>query len=91
MRVMKDGKDSRFDKVRDKPARFLVYWMLQGVWVLVTLAPTLMLNNSTRDPPLGARDYLGWSMWLVGMCFECLADFQKSMFKANPANKVAAY
>ena len=65
-----------------------VFWSLQGVWVMVTLFPTLMLNESERDRPVGTQDYIGWSIWVVGMLFEVLADFQKSIFKMDPKNKV---
>ena len=29
-RVLKDGKDSRFDKVRGNPKLFWIYWTIQG-------------------------------------------------------------
>jgi len=87
VRVLKEGGDKRFDAVRDKPMKFLVYWTIQGIWVLVTLTPTLILNQSGRNPPLGARDYLGWSIWATGLATEVLADWQKSAFRANPANE----
>ena len=85
---MKDGKDKRFDKVRDQPLRFLVFWLIQGLWVFVTLLPTLMLNESKRDRPLGAQDYIGWAIWAAGMVFEVTADLQKSAFRRDPANDV---
>ena len=106
IRVLKDGHDKRFDKVRDDPARFFVFWsiqasdnyyekcifykilFLQGVWVWVTLLPTLLLNTERRDPVLGNRDYIGYSLWLVGFLFEVVADMQKSIFRANPDNDV---
>ena len=65
-----------------------VFWSLQGVWVFVTLLPTLMLNESQRESPIGTQDLVGWTMWLLGMLFEVLADFQKSIFKMDPNNKV---
>ena len=65
MRVLKEGQDKRFDKARDSPATFLVFWSLQGVWVWVTLLPSLLLNTERRDPALGARDYLGWGLWVI--------------------------
>ena len=65
-----------------------VFWTLQGVWVFVTLFPTLMLNGSQRDRPIGLQDYIGWTMWMMGMLFEVLADFQKSVFRMDPKNKV---
>lgn len=47
-----------------------------------------MLNWSNRETPLGARDMVGWSMWTVGFAFEVVADFQKRLFRNDPANKV---
>ncbi|GAB1610245.1 uncharacterized protein LOC115225879 [Argonauta hians] len=86
-RVLKAGSDSRFDKVRSRPSKFFVYWTLQGVWVLATLAPTLILNSRTVDKPLHYVDYLGFDLWVFGFVFETVADYQKSVFRANPANK----
>jgi len=86
-RVMKEGKDSRFDDIKKDPSRFFVAWTLQGLWVFITLLPTLMLNQSKSVRPLGPQDYVGWSMWAVGLFFEAVADWQKTAFKADPANK----
>ena len=36
--------------------------------------PTLMLNNQTRDEPIGNRDFFGWSLWAIGMIFEVIAE-----------------
>ena len=68
--------------------RFFSFWTIQGVWVFVTLLPTLMLNNSTREKPIGTRDYVGWSLYAIGMIFEVIADYQKTAFKNDPNNKV---
>jgi len=38
-RVIKDGGDSRFDKVKFMPRVFLQYWLIQGVWVFLTGLP----------------------------------------------------
>lgn len=86
-RIIKDGKDKRFDNVRDNPLRFFSFWTIQGVWVFVTLLPTLMLNNEKSDRPLGKQDYIGWAMWATGMFFEVLADYQKSTFRNDPNNQ----
>jgi len=87
VRILKDGKDKRFDNVRNNPARFFSFWTIQGVWVFVTLLPTLMLNNSSREKPIGTRDYVGWSLYAIGMIFEVIADYQKTAFKNDPNNK----
>ena len=86
-RILQDGKDSRFDKVRGNPRMFWIYWTLQGVWIFLTLLPTLILNTSTKDEELTWKDYLGWLFWLIGFTLEAVADRQKSQFRANPANK----
>jgi len=87
MRILKDGSDRRFDKARDSPATLFTFWTLQGIWVFVTLLPTLILNTERRSVPIGYRDYIGWSIWGIGFLFEVIADMQKSMFKANPENE----
>jgi len=59
-RIRKDGgRDSRFDGVRDRPAKFLAFWTVQGVWVALTLLPCLLLNDTASQPPLGWTDALG--------------------------------
>lgn len=86
-RILHDGQDSRFDKVRGNPKVFFLYWTIQGVWVFLTLLPTLILNAKQRDEELCWRDYLGWTLWTVGFMLEAVADRQKSLFKSEPANK----
>ena len=59
-RIAHDGKDTRFDKVRDKPGRFLVFWTVQGLWCFVTSLPVLLVNNTASQPALwGVADILG--------------------------------
>jgi len=87
VRVMKDGGDKRCNKARDRPTVLLVYWTLQGVWVLVTLLPTLVMMEAPSSGRTTTQHYVGWAMWLVGFLFELLADYQKSVFRNDPANK----
>jgi steroid 5-alpha reductase family enzyme len=56
--------------------------------VILTLLPTLYLNQKQVDKPLTNMDYIGWGTWLFGFAFEVLADGQKMAFKNNPNNKV---
>jgi steroid 5-alpha reductase family enzyme len=78
VRVIKVGADRRFNKVRDNPRIFFVYWTMQGLWVLVSLLPTLIMNSKTKDWPLQTRDYAGWTLWGIGFLLEMMADYQKS-------------
>ncbi|XP_043939760.1 uncharacterized protein LOC122811769 [Protopterus annectens] len=86
LRIMKEGKDQRFNGVRDSPGTFFMYWTIQGVWIFVTLLPTLMLNLEKKDKPLGFQDYLGWGLWTVGFITEAVADQQKWKFRSDPEN-----
>ena len=89
MRILKDGSDRRFDKARDSPSVLFKFWTIQGLWVFITLLPTLIQNGERRNVPVGTRDYIGWAVWSVGFLFEVVADMQKSIFKANPLNEVS--
>ncbi|XP_076465227.1 uncharacterized protein LOC143297000 [Babylonia areolata] len=85
-RILHEGMDRRFNNVRDKPGVFFVYWTIQGLWVLCTLLPTLLLNQKKRDRPLRKQDYVGWGLWGLGFVLEVVADYQKSRFRADPSN-----
>ncbi|XP_078057204.1 uncharacterized protein LOC144481914 [Mustelus asterias] len=85
-RVLKEGHDRRFNKVRTSPRQFFIYWTLQAVWIFITLLPTLILNTKGKDWPLGVRDYTGWTIWTLGFATEAIADQQKWNFKSDPDN-----
>ncbi len=81
------GTDSRFEKIKVNPARFLVAWTLQGLWVLLTASAALVAITATDRAPIGVFFWLGAAVWLLGITFEAVADAQKSAFKKDPANK----
>ena len=86
LRIRKAGKDSRFDEIKHRPARFFLAWTLQGLWVLLTAAAGLAVITGGAREPLGIIGYIGIAVWLLGMTIEIVADRQKSAFKADPAN-----
>lgn len=88
-RVLRDGKDSRFDKVKTRPSVFFLYWTLQAVWVFVTALPVWVSLSRGDDggTPTEGRDWVGRLLWSVGFAFQVLADSQKSAFRADPANQ----
>ena len=71
--------------VKCGPTMFVVY--VAGLWVWLTLLPTLIVNSKQTDRELCTRDYIGWGVWLAGMLIECIADYQKYNFRSNDANK----
>lgn len=85
-RILQDGKDSRFDKVRKNPKIFFIYWTLQGLWVLLTILPVLIVNYKKDNEPVNNQDQLGWGLWVVGFLIEVIADHQKTQFRKDPAN-----
>lgn len=86
-RVLREQGDSRFERVRSNPRRFFIYWTVQALWVWMTLLPTMILNTTEKDERLTWKDYAGWALWIAGFLIEVTADYQKSQFKSDPANK----
>lgn len=76
--------DSRFDKVKHRPGTFLVFWLVQGVWCMLTPLPAYLLlcRKSGDVAPLKRSDYAAWCGWAVGLLTEAIADWQKSAWKA---------
>ena len=67
---------------------YYALFLCLGIWVWLTALPTLILNSQNEDTEIGRRDYIGWSMWLIGMLIEATADYQKYTFRSNPANRL---
>ncbi|MEM1124098.1 MAG: DUF1295 domain-containing protein [Bacteroidota bacterium] len=86
-RIMKDGKDDRFDKIKPIFLRFLNTWTLQALWVTLTAAPAFIAITATKRVELGIVAILGLVIWILGFSIEVIADRQKSKFRSNPANK----
>ena len=86
-RISRDGKDSRFDNIKTRPARFFMAWTIQGLWVLLTAAAALAVITGGVREPLGAVGILGIVVWSIGILIEIIADRQKSKFREDPDNK----
>ena len=72
--------DARFDGVKDKAGRFLVFWIVQGVWVSLISSPVLLLNASPASPPLGVGDVFFLGGFFLGVVCEVVADVQKALW-----------
>jgi len=86
IRVIKVGKDARFDQIRGSFTKFLTFWVGQGFSVWVIMLPTLIYLNSDTSG-LGTLSFFGFFVWGFGLVIETVADFQKFRFKNNPKNK----
>jgi steroid 5-alpha reductase family enzyme len=86
-RILKAGKDARFDDIKVSFVRFLNAWTLQGLWVTFTLAAALAAITTTTRKELGLLALIGTLVWVLGFSVEATADAQKSRFRADPENK----
>ena len=86
-RVLRAGKDERFDQIKRSFPRLLLTWTLQGLWVSLTLAAALAAITTKARLPLGVVGFIGLAVWVCGFAVEAIADVQKSRFRANAANR----
>lgn len=85
------GEDYRYVAMRKKYPSFalsslLIVFGLQGVlmWIVSLPVQTGIAHAQAGWHPLHV---VGMLIWLTGLSFESLGDFQLAAFKANPANK----
>ena len=93
-RIIKTGKDDRFDGTRDKFFSFLGFFVFQMVWCWTTSLPVTLINspNVTQypQPDFGTgRDIAGVILYTIGLAAESISDIQKYLFKQNNKDKGA--
>jgi steroid 5-alpha reductase family enzyme len=81
-RILRIGRDARFDGVRERPLKFLQFWFFQGVVVWTVMLP-VTLWFATPVP------WQGWMAipaltWALGLAIETVADAQKFRHKMRP-------
>ncbi len=86
-RVLKDGEDKRFKTILPSFSQLFMTWTLSAAWVFIQSIAALVALTSLQQVPFGLLGYLGLSLWIFGFVFQVVADYQKTKFKANPANK----
>lgn len=83
VRILQDGSDSRFDKIKPSPVLFFRTWSLQGLWVTVTAGAALAAISGGNSAPLGLVDAVAVALFASGFALEALADIQKRQFRAQ--------
>jgi steroid 5-alpha reductase family enzyme len=90
-RVLKRGKDARFDTMRSQFVPFLIFWIFQIIWVWLVSLPVIFINSEVSSAPLplfsDGRDIFGLILFLIGFITQVISDLQKDTFRANIANK----
>lgn len=86
-RVLRTGKDDRFDDKRDRFFPFLGFWVFQMLWVWAVSLPVTVLNSPAvrryhPQAPFGtARDIAGLVLFALGLGLETVSDAQKFAFR----------
>jgi steroid 5-alpha reductase family enzyme len=87
-RILKTGKDDRFDDKRDKFFPFLGFWVFQMLWVWIVSMPVTISNSPNvlqyGSPSFGqATDIIGVIIFVFAFSIEAIADIQKYRFKQS--------
>ncbi|HNW23618.1 MAG TPA: DUF1295 domain-containing protein [Candidatus Dojkabacteria bacterium] len=87
VRIIKTGKDKRFDGVRENFKKFGSFWLLQAISIFVILLPTTNILISKDEMSLNWISYIGLGISVLGIVIESIADSQKFIFKSKKENK----
>jgi len=91
--VQHKGEDYRYKRVRDKvgPSMWWRSWIfvffMQGA-IVSLLSGVFLVSQFNADPAaLTVFDIAGVALWLFGLFFETVGDYQLARFKNDPNNK----
>ncbi len=65
---------------------FIVFW-LQGALLWAVALPVLVASRAVGPPGVTVTDILGGALFLIGLAFETLGDYQLARFKRTRANR----
>jgi steroid 5-alpha reductase family enzyme len=87
-RILKTGKDDRFDDKRDKFFPFLGFWVFQMLWVWTVSLPVTISNSPNvlryPQPSFGkASDIVGVIIFVLALGLETVSDIQKYRFRQS--------
>lgn len=95
LRFARNGEDPRYVRIlaADRArghfalASLTKVWLLQGVLLFaVSLSAQAGVLLAADRPEVGPLAWLGLALWLVGIAFEWVGDWQLARFKVDPAN-----
>jgi steroid 5-alpha reductase family enzyme len=85
------GEDWRYKAMRKKKGKnfgvisLVTVFGLQGV-LMWTVSLPVILGNADETPGVGPIAVMGIMLWIVGLTFEAVGDYQLAKFKKDPAN-----
>jgi steroid 5-alpha reductase family enzyme len=84
-------EDVRYQQLREKwkgsPGRSFFWFFQAQALTVIVLAVPFMLVFDNRQPALGALEWAGFTVWIIGLLGESLADWQMMRFKSASGNK----
>uniref|UniRef100_A0A7S3ZC58 Steroid 5-alpha reductase C-terminal domain-containing protein n=1 Tax=Lotharella globosa TaxID=91324 RepID=A0A7S3ZC58_9EUKA len=86
-RILRDGRDVRFDALKPVWLSFMGAWTIQAVWVSLVELPVVLLNDRDDNLELGIVDLIAMGLWILGFLLEAAADSQKMAFRDKAENK----
>jgi len=84
IRVLKVGKDRRFDDIRISFVRFVKFWLGQAITAWILMLPVTI--SIYRGGKVSFLLIIGALIWLTGLLIEAIADYQKFTFKSDKKN-----
>lgn len=86
LRVIRSGKDARFDEMRSDFWKFGRFWLLQGISVWILMIPSTLAFYADSST-LGIVSCVGLAIFAAGLIIETIADYQKATFNRTPERK----
>lgn len=86
-RILKTGKDKRFNGIREDFKRFASFWLLQAISIFIILLPTNILLLKDSYTSFNWVPIVGFLLSLLGILIESIADNQKFVFKSKEENR----
>ena len=80
-RIRRIKTDHRFDRIRNSPLRFGIFWMIQALTVWIVLLPSLGIFGAQTGLPISGLEILSIALAIVGLLIESVADWQKYRHK----------
>lgn len=80
-RVLKTGRDKRFDEMRKSFLAFGRFWLLQGLSAWLIMLPVIYMLSRDTVSKLGAVSIAGLYVWSLGLIIETMADNQLYKFR----------
>ncbi|QJD82211.1 DUF1295 domain-containing protein [Cohnella herbarum] len=95
IRAIGRGEDFRyanFRKAWGKNARMIAFFrvfMMQGLFMILLAYPIMAVNADQTDNSLDVWAWAGMMIWIIGLLFQIIGDYQLKRFKKTRPNKEA--